>query len=155
MIDNQIPNRYLRDNDGDVFLPMTSIENIVNLEKLLKNSTNWIEFTPLDGKPNTEFKADGENGFNCSYKEINILDVVKIKSVRINLSNIKNSMTIANLPENFVSESQSWPIRTPNTHLPAIVSLRPDGKLTIVFNKQDSEKWIKTDYIYGSHTWIE
>lgn len=155
MIDNQIPNRYLRDNNGDVYLPMTSVENIVNLEKLLKGSTNWIEFTPLSGKPNTEFKAEGDNGFNCSYREINVLDIVKIKSIRINLSNIQNGMTIANLPENFVSESQSWPIRTPNTHLPAIVSLRPNGKLTLVFNKQDTETWTETDYIYGSHTWIE
>lgn len=155
MTENQIPNRYLRDNDGDIYLPMTSLENIVNLEKLFDKSTDWVEFTPIDGKPNTEFKAEGENGFNCSYREINILDIVKIKSVRINLSNIQSGMTIANLPENFAYESQSWPIRTPNKHLSAIVSLRPNGKLTLVFNKQDTETWTESDYIYGSHTWIE
>ncbi|RIL35966.1 hypothetical protein BUZ01_15995, partial [Staphylococcus gallinarum] len=74
----------------DPYYAATHFEAIQNIEDVLKGSTNWIEFTPLSGKPNTEFKADGDNGFNCSYREINVLDIVKIKSVRINLSNIQN-----------------------------------------------------------------
>ncbi|MCQ9288719.1 hypothetical protein NQ035_07535 [Staphylococcus gallinarum] len=154
-MDNPTEIKYPFDDYGEPYYAATHFKAIQNIEDILKDSTDWIEFTPLSGKPNTEFKAEGDNGFNCSYREINVLGIVKIKSVRINLSNIQNGMTIANLPENFVSESQSWPIRTPNTHLPAIVSLRPNGKLTLVFNKQDTETWTETDYIYGSHTWIE
>lgn len=147
-------NRYCRDNSGEIYLPKTSTDNILDLDTLTKGTTDWIEFIPLEGVPNTAFKESGDGGFNCSYRIFELFGL-KIKTVRINLSKIKDNMTIANLPLDLTQEAHSWYIRTPNTHLPVIISLRPSGKLSLVLNKADTTPWSDTDYIYGTYTWIE
>lgn len=156
-MDNPTEIKYPLDENGEPYFAGTHSEAISEPEKLLRSLINyeeWIKFAPINGTANTAFKAEGENGFDCSYRVIEILDI-KIKTIQINLSKITSGMMIHNFPEGFTKESQSWPIRTPSTRLPAIISLRPNGKLTVVLNTTDKNDWIETDYIYGSYTWIE
>ncbi|MEN3088247.1 MAG: hypothetical protein ABC378_00255 [Staphylococcus pseudoxylosus] len=149
--------KYPLDENGEPYFAATHADIISNPEKLLERLIDyrgWTKFTPINGKANTEFKATGENGFDCSYRVIQVLDI-KIKTVQLNLSKITNNMLIHNLPEGFAKESQSWLIRTAGTRNPATVSLRPNGRLTVVIQADDRNDWKDTDYIYGSYTWIE
>lgn len=149
--------KYSLDEKGERYFPATHVDAVIGIDKItesLKPSGEWIEFTPLSGTPNTAFKAEGENGINCAYRTIELLGI-KIKSIRINLSNIKNGMIIQNLPVNFTKESQSWLVRTPAWHLPVTISLRPSGKLALSMADSDKTNWIETDYIYGEYTWFE
>lgn len=149
--------KYPLDEKGETYFAATHADAISNPDKILKDLINyggWTKFAPVNGKANTEFKATGENGFDCSYRVIEVLDI-KIKTVQLNLSKITNNMLIHNLPEGLAKQSQSWLIRTAGTRHPATISLRPNGRLTVVINPDDRSDWKDKDYIYGSYTWIE
>ncbi|MFQ3889874.1 hypothetical protein AABD40_11665 [Staphylococcus shinii] len=149
--------KYPLDENGEPYFAATHADIISNPEKLLErliDYSGWTKFASVNGKANTEFKATGENGFDCSYRVIQILDI-KIKTVQLNLSKITNNMLIHTLPVDFAKQSQSWLIRTAGTRHPATVSLRPNGRLTVVIHADDRNDWKDTDYIYGSYTWIE
>lgn len=149
--------KYPLDENGEAYFAATHADAISNPEKLLKGLINyegWTKFAPINGTANTAFKADGENGFDCSYRVIEILGI-KIKTIQINLSNLADGMTIHNFPEDFAKESQSWLIRGPGKRYPATISLRPNGRMAVVLNAADKNDWTKDDYIYGSYTWIE
>ncbi|MDN6640813.1 MAG: hypothetical protein L0L10_08525 [Tetragenococcus sp.] len=150
---SEINHRYLKDNDGNRYFPVTHVDAIRGLESLIKDS-GWVEFTPVNGKPNQAFKDNDDKGYNCSYRTIEFLDV-KIKTVRLNLSDISYGMTIYNFPDDFAKESQSWLVRTPANRLPVTISLRPSGKLSLSMNYIDRDDWVENNYIYGSFTWIE
>lgn len=149
--------KYPLDENGEPYFAATHIDAVFGSEKLLEGLVtvnDWIEFTPVKGKPNTAFKAEGENGYNCSYRVIDLLGI-KIKTVRLNLSNISNGMTIHTLPADFAKQSQSWIVRTPASRFPVTISLRPNGRLALSMNDKDKADWTETDYIYGSYTWLE
>ncbi|MBM2659691.1 hypothetical protein [Staphylococcus pseudoxylosus] len=149
--------KYPLDENGEPYFAATHADAISNSDKILKDLINyggWVKFAPINGNPNSAFKATGENGFDCSYRVIEILDI-KIKTIQINLSDITDGMTIHNFPKDFAKESQSWLIRVPGKRYPATISLRPNGRMAVVLNATDRNDWTKDDYIYGSYTWIE
>lgn len=150
-----INNRWLKDNTGEYFFPITHIDNVNKIENILKDSTDWVNFTPLTGTPNTEFKATGENGFNCSYKTVDLLGILRMKTIRINMSNVKHGDLLYKFPSDFVTQSHSWLVRVPRNRMPATLSLRPNGELTLALNTADDGTWSAADYIYGEFTWIE
>ncbi|MCF1614776.1 hypothetical protein LQF59_06835 [Tetragenococcus koreensis] len=150
---SEINHRYLKDNDGNRYFPVTHVEAVKGLETLI-NDSGWTEFIPVNGNPNQSFKGENDNGYDCSYRIIEIFDL-KIKTVRINLSDIGHNMLIYDFPENFSEEDQSWLIRTPFEFSPATISLRTNGGLSVGLPKKDRNDWGQNNYIYGSFTWIE
>ncbi|HEC2148487.1 TPA: hypothetical protein R1940_001366 [Staphylococcus delphini] len=139
--------RYLKDNEGDVYYPMTHIDALQGLEK-----QNWQPFKlnePIIS--NTAFSD--ENGFDCAYRSVEIANL-KIKSLRLNASNVTDGKLLVTLPNtlDLPITPQSFYIRTPSNREKGIVTLRPDG--TVYFYVKDSN-WIASDYIYGQYTWIE
>ena len=87
-----------------------------------------------------------------SYKTLELFDL-KVKSIRINASNVKDGQLLTTLSDDFdlPLTPQSFYVRTPSRQA-GIVTLRPDG--TLYFYNKDSN-WTTTDYIYSQYTWIE
>ena len=140
--------RYLQDNDKEKYFPVTHVDAVLGT-----SVEDWTKFN-LD-KPamqNTAFK-DGENGFDCSYKTLELFDL-KVKSIRLNASNIKDGQLLTTLSDDLdlPLTPQSFYVRTPSTKQAGIVTLRPDG--TLYFYNKDSN-WTATDYVYSQYTWIE
>lgn len=62
-------NRYLTDNNGERYLPMTSIENILNLNEYERNKakqhdSDWMKFET------TNEVKEVKNGLNYEYKKM-------------------------------------------------------------------------------------
>ncbi|WP_337227930.1 hypothetical protein [Staphylococcus succinus] len=144
--------KYPLDEYGQPYFAATHAQAIQGVEELATGG--WIPFTPDGGKPNTAFQVEGDGGYTCAYREIKLLGI-SIKSVRLNLSETGTNLNIAVLPTDFAKNAQSWTVRTPTNRYPAVVTLRPNGKLAMAINRADTETWLPTDYIYGEHTWIE
>lgn len=145
---DEINMRYLQDNDGDKYFPVTHVNAVLGT-----SVDDWTKFN-LD-KPanqNTAFK-DGDNGFDCSYKTLELFGL-KVKSIRLNASNIKDGQLLTTLSDDFnlPLTPQSFYVRTPNTRQAGIITLRPNG--TMYFYNRDPN-WAPTDYIYSQYTWIE
>lgn len=141
--------RYLQDNDGDKYFPVTHVNAVLGT-----SVDDWTKFN-LD-KPatqNTAFKDETPKGFDCSYKTLELFDL-KVKSIRLNASNVKDGQLLTTLTDDFdlPLTPQSFYVRTPSTRQAGIVTLRPDG--TLYFYNKDSN-WATTDYIYSQYTWIE
>lgn len=140
--------RYLKDNDGDFYYPITHVDAIQGLD-----NDKWTPFKL--NKPalmNTAFK-DTDNGFDCAYKTLEVFNL-EVKSIRLNASNLSDGQLLVTLPDSFnlPLNPHSFYIRTPSNRNQAIITIRPDG--TVYFYIKDSN-WSNTDYIYGQYTWIE
>ncbi|HAR5756173.1 hypothetical protein HR081_09905 [Staphylococcus schleiferi subsp. coagulans] len=145
---SEINVRYLKDNEGDIYYPVTHVDAMQGLDK-----HNWTTFNL--NKPalaNAAFK-DGDNGFDCAYKSVEIADL-KIKSIRLNASNITDGQLLVTLPSTFdlPINPHNFYIRTPSNRNQAIITIRPNG--TVYFYIKDPN-WTVSDYIYGQYTWIE
>src|SRR5699024_11805521 len=82
----EINHRYLKDNDGDTFYPVTHIDAVQGMESMETNiddlmsfketvigNTGWVdfEFIPEIRKNNKQ----GNNGFKCGLKEVRFGDI--------------------------------------------------------------------------------
>lgn len=145
---SEINHRWLKDNDGDRFFPVTHLDTVQG-----SIDEDWIEFDLINGaEKNTEYSENRDKGFVCSYKIIDLFGLT-IKSIRFNGRKMKSGQVIANIPD-LTDHAQSFYLRTPGPAPHSGVTMRPDGE--ILFLTKDSSKWnTETDYIYGQHTWIE
>ncbi|MBT2823067.1 hypothetical protein [Staphylococcus coagulans] len=145
---SEINVRYLKDNEGDKYYPVTHVDAIQGLDRL-----NWTPFSlNRPSLANTAFK-DGDNGFDCTYKSVEIAGL-KIKSIRLNATNLTNGQLLATLPNtlDLPINPHTFYIRTPSNRDQAIITIRADG--TVYFYIKDVN-WTVSDYIYGQYTWIE
>lgn len=161
----EINHRYLQDNDGAEFFPIThidavqgkenmetSIEDLMNFKETVIGDTGWVdfEFIPEVDK-NTRF---GEGDFKCGVKEVRFGDI-RIKSIRLNIGNIPHNKQIAYLPTGFITKNNFFYFSTDGNSLPIRVEVRTNGELKIYVHENDRDKSQKDIWIYQQFTWLE
>ena len=116
--------------------------------------TGWIPFQLINGAlSNTAYKELGDNGFDCAYRTITTGNNIK-KAVRINGSNLTHNQVIAQLPANFVKNTQAFPVRVPAGDYTGYVIFRTSGDVTFVLSG-DRSTWLDTGYAYGECSWTD
>ena len=149
------------------FIPIgTSILNTTSVYMCKKNGewgdwievtnsqtdTGWIKFNLINGaSSNTAYKSD--NGFECSYRTIVTGSETK-RIVRINGTNLTHNQVIAQLPANFVKNTQAFPVRVPAGDYTGYVIFRTSGDVTFVLSG-DRSAWLDTGYAYGECSWTD
>ena len=114
--------------------------------------TGWVTFDLINGaSSNTAYKSD--NGFECSYRTIVTGSETK-RIVRINGSNLTHNQVIAQLPSNFVKNTQAFPVRVPAGDFTGYVIFRTSGDVTFVLSG-DRSAWLDTGYAYGECSWTD
>ena len=117
-----------------------------------QTDTGWINFNLINGAlSNTAYKSD--NGFECSYRTIVTGSETK-RIVRINGSNLTHNQVIAQLPSNFVKNTQAFPVRVPAGDFTGYVIFRTSGDVTFVLSG-DRSAWLDTGYAYGECSWTD
>ena len=159
----EINHRYLKDNDGDTFYPIThmdavqgnenmekSIEDLMNFKETVIGDTGWVdfEFIPEVDK-NTRF---GDDGFKCGLKEVRFGDI-RIKSIRLNIGKVPHDKQIAYIPKGFITKNQYFNTATNGNVKPIRIAMETDGALKTYVNSDDrsrSDLWV-----YQQFTWLE
>ena len=114
--------------------------------------TGWVTFDLINGaKQNTAYKGETDVGFDCAYRTITNGSVVT-KKLRINGTNLTPNQVIAQLPSNFAKNSQTFPIRVPNSYAGGYVVIRPSGAVNF-YVSGDRSNWDESEYAYGECTW--
>ncbi|OEK72258.1 hypothetical protein AST03_13405 [Staphylococcus equorum] len=176
----EIPHRYLQDNDGGEYFPVTSGKAIEELDKAasivainekiaeindkmklmdlalgdMVGDTGWID---IEVPTATKNKAQ-VNGFQCGIREVRagnsiIPNMFIVRSIRLNVSNITgDSMQIAQLPTGFVTNNQSFIARGYGYSHPITIECLSDGKVTAFVHTDDQSK---NNWIYQEFTWLE
>ena len=117
-----------------------------------QSDTGWIKFNLINGaSSNTAYTSD--NGFECSYRTIVTGSETK-RIVRINGTNLTHNQVIAQLPANFVKNTQAFPVRVPAGDFTGYVIFRTSGDVTFVLSG-DRSAWLDTGYAYGECSWTD
>ena len=161
----EINHRYLKDNEGAEFFPIThidavqgkesmetSIEDLMNFKETVIGDTGWVDFQFIpEVNKNTKF---GSNGFKCGLKEVRFGDI-RIKSIRLNISNVPHNQQIALIPTGFVTKNIYFNSTTDGNSLPIRVQMETNGKLKIYVHGNDRDKPQRDVWVYQQFTWIE
>lgn len=117
-----------------------------------QTDTGWIPYTLINGvEGNTVYKNDIDNGFDCAYRIIKQGDITTRK-LRVNARNLTQSVVFAELPSDFVKNTQTFSPRAPRNRNSPIVEIKGDGRLQFQYYNNTTD-WTETDYIYGEFTW--
>ena len=161
----EINHRYLKDNNGDTFYPIThmdavqgkenietSIEDLMNFKETVIGDTGWVDFQLIpEVDKNTR---SGEGDFKCGIKEVRFGNI-RIKSIRLNIGNIPHNKQIAYIPTGFITKNNFFNCSTDGNSLPIRVETRTDGELKIYVHENDRNKSQKDIWIYQQFTWLE
>lgn len=169
----KIPHRYLQDNDGAEYFPVTSGQAIEELDKAasivainekiseinaimndMVGDTGWIDIdVPTDMKNN----AIG-TGFQCGIREVRAGSnstpyQFAVRSIRLNVSGITGEATqIAQLPTGFITDNQSFMARGQGHRHPITIECLSDGKVIAFVHPDDQST---TNWKYQEFTWLE
>lgn len=146
-----------------IFMPYNSTQSFqkykltewTNWQQIgVPTDTGWIPFQLINGAlSNTAYKNSGDNGFDCAYRTVTTGSNIK-KLVRINGSNLTHNQVIAQLPANFVKNTQTYPVRVPAGDYTGYVVFRPSGEVTFVLSG-DRSAWLDVGYAYGECSWTD
>lgn len=152
--DNYKKTFYMPHNSNKVFLKSKNGNDWNNWEEITNNQTDtgWVPYTLINGAiENGAYTLPEDNGFSCAYRTIESSGI-KRKQIRFNIKNLTQNMNFAQLPAEFVENTQVTPVRTPRNRYGAIVEIKADGKLMFTYY---GGTWIDSDYIYGQYEWTE
>ena len=199
----EINHRYLKDNDGDTFYPVTHIDAVQGIDqestdnaltdmndkinqmntliteanktieeqqKTIKNNsdaikifdlamgdmvgdTGWHDYQVPPSMKNNAVKS----GFPCSIREVRAGSSMNeknfvIKSIRFNITGIKDGQQIAQLPIGFITKIQTVDIVGSAKKAPVSLKLRDTGEVEAFLKEYDTSK---DSWIYGQYTWLE
>ena len=199
----EINHRYLKDNDGDTYFPITHIDAVQGIDqestdnaltdmndkinqmntliteanktieeqqKTIKNNsdainlfdlamgdmvgdTGWIDYQVPPLMKNEAVKS----GFPCSIREVRVGNSLTnkyylIKSIRFNITGIKDGQQIAQLPTGFITKIQTVDIVGSARKAPVSIKLRDTGVVEAFLKEYDTSK---DSWIYGQYTWLE
>lgn len=117
-----------------------------------QTDTGWIPFNLINGaKTNTNYKKEGENGFDCAYRTVKNGTVTE-RMVRLNGSGVTHGQTIAQLPSTFCKNDQTFPIRVPVKYSGAFVRISYSGEI-FFYVQGDRSGWSENDLFYGELAW--
>lgn len=199
----EINHRYLKDNDGDTFYPITHIDAVQGIDqestdnaltdmndkinqmntlidkanktieeqqKTIKNNSNAVDFLDLamgdmvgdtgwiDYQVPPSMKNEAvKSGFPCSIREVRAGSSMNgsqfvIKSIRFNITSIKDGQQIAQLPTGFITNIQTIDIVGSSRKAPVSLKLRDSGVVEAFLKEYDTSK---ASWIYGQYTWLE
>lgn len=176
----EIPHRYLQDNDGGEYFPVTSGKAIEELDKAasivainekiaeindkmnlmdlalgdMVGDTGWIDIdVPTDMK-----NSAVSSGFKSGIREVragstSLPNYFAFRSIRLNVSNITGeSMQIAQLPTGFVTNNQSFIARGNGHRHPITIECLSNGKVMAFVHPDDQSS---TNWVYQEFTWLE
>ena len=213
----EIEHRYLKDNDDDVFYPITHVDAVQGLdqentdnaltdindkinqmntlltsasktieeqnktitelnkktseqdEKITKQKdsldvldlalgdvvgdTGWIDYQVPPSMKNEAVKT----GYPCSIREVRAGSSLNkkqfvIRSIRFNITGIKDGQQIAQLPIGFITKIQTVDIVGSARKPPVSLKLRETGVIEAYLKEYDTSK---ESWIYGQYTWLE
>lgn len=199
----EINHRYLKDNDGDTFYPITHIDAVQGIDqestdnaltdmndkinqmntlidkanktieeqqKTIKNNSNAVDFLDLamgdmvgdtgwiDYQVPPQMKNEAvKSGFPCSIREVRVGSKMNesrfiIRSIRFNITGIKDGQQIAQLPIGFITKIQTVDIVGSSRKAPVSLKLRDSGVVEAFLKEYDTSK---ESWIYGQYTWLE
>lgn len=168
----EIPHRYLQDNDGSEFFPVTSGQAIEELDKTasivainekiseintilndMVGDTGWVD---IDVPTAMKNNAVG-TGFQCGIREVragnnSIPYQFAVRSIRLNVSGITGEATqIAQLPTGFITDNQSFMARGQGHRHPVTIECLNDGKVMAFVHPDDQST---TNWVYQEFTWL-
>lgn len=169
---NEIEIKMLEDENGE-FYTKTHIsavdgmeEHIDDLTKLINilsqfvKSPQWETYSVI-GTVEKDFMY-GASGFHCGVRKIQIgsndignNNTLTIKTVRVNIRNFKNQQKIAQLPTEFMNNTQVFWARGGDNHEPIMVELNKNGDIIPKLSENDKNKEPSANWIYAQFTWIE
>lgn len=199
----EINHRYLKDNDGDTYFPITHIDAVQGIDqestdnaltdmndkinqmntliteanktieeqqKTIKNNSSAINLFDLamgdmvgdtgwnDYQVPPLMKNEAvKSGFPCSIREVRVGSRMNgsqfvIKSIRFNITSIKDGQQIAQLPTGFITNIQTIDIVGSSRKAPVSLKLRDSGVVEAFLKEYDTSK---ESWIYGQYTWLE
>lgn len=115
--------------------------------------TGWIDYQVPPSMKNEAVKS----GFPCSIREVRVGNSLTnkyylIKSIRFNITGIKDGQQIAQLPTGFVTKIQSVDVVGSARKAPVSLKLRETGAVEAFLKEYDTSK---ESWIYGQYTWLE
>ncbi|MGK8318986.1 BppU family phage baseplate upper protein [Staphylococcus epidermidis] len=126
------------------------------IQEKLPESSDWIEYDLINGAiKNRHYKAEGQNGFNCTYKTIQHQDYKEV-ILRINADNFKSGTAIAKLPSELITSTQTAFLRTvPVKACGAQLTIEPNGDVKVYISQSDQWSVSREAYIYGEIRMID
>ena len=115
--------------------------------------TGWIDYQVPPSMKNEAVKS----GFPCSIREVRVGNSLTnkyylIKSIRFNITGIKDGQQIAQLPTGFVTNIQTVDVVGSARKAPVNLKLRETGAVEAFLKEYDTSK---ESWIYGQYTWLE
>lgn len=176
----EINHRYLKDNEGETYFPVTHVDAVQGIDvgeinsefdlKIAEQSAridnNTISITNLNdmlenlikdtGWVDIEIPEENKNnslsgGFDSGVRKIDINNSISIRSIRLNVSKINgSSMVIAKIPTGFVDKNQSFPARGHGYRHPVTIEIKNDT--VTAFVHPDDEALV--NWVYQEFTWL-
>lgn len=115
--------------------------------------TGWIDYQVPPSMKNEAVKS----GFPCSIREVKAGSSMNgsqfvIKSIRFNITSIKDGQQIAQLPKGFITNIQTIDAVGSARKAPVSLKLRDSGVVEAFLKEYDTSK---ESWIYGQYTWLE
>lgn len=115
--------------------------------------TGWIDYQVPPSMKNEAVKS----GFPCSIREVRVGNSLTnkyylIKSIRFNITGIKDGQQIAQLPTGFVTNIQTVDVVGSARKAPVSLKLRETGAVEAFLKEYDTSK---ESWIYDQYTWLE
>lgn len=115
--------------------------------------TGWIDYQVPPQMKNKAVKS----GFPCSIKEVRVGSKMNesrfiIRSIRFNITGIKDGQQIAQLPTGFITNIQTIDIVGSARKAPVSLKLRDSGVVEAFLKEYDTSE---ESWIYGQYTWLE
>lgn len=137
------------------YAPRTGAASFGAWQDYSTSDTGWVPYNTANGViANQNFKAAGENGFDCSYRVVTQQGVTT-KYLRVNMTKFTHDLVVAQLPVNFTKNSQNFYARTSVAWHAIIMRLLPDGKLSAYVKSDDRAAWPADGYVYQEFSWTD
>lgn len=137
------------------YAPRTGAASFGAWKDYSSSDTGWIPYNTANGViANQNFKAAGENGFDCSYRIVTQQGVTT-KYLRVNMTKFTHDLVVAQLPVGFTKNSQNFYARTSVAWHAIIMRLLPDGKLSAYVKSDDRAAWPVDGYVYQEFSWTD
>lgn len=171
-MNEEIEIKMLEDEDGEFYTKThvnavdgmdEHIENLLQLTDVLGeyiNNPQWKTYNVIDTVEKDAMF--GSSGFPCSIREIKIgssefgnKNVLVMKTIRVNIRNFNHEQKVAQLPNDFMKNTQVFWARGGDNHQPIMVQLNKNGEIIPRLSENDKNKTSDSNWIYAQFTWIE
>lgn len=141
---SEINHRYLKDNDGNRYFPVTHVDAIRGLESLIK-TTGWKSVETLNG-------ARTKSGYSEPLVKYDTIFGIKQVTLIFYLENLENGEEILEIPPEYVGDSpRVFNVVGSIYMFPNKIEVQDDGKVKFIVHKENN--WSSTDYAYLEATW--